>query len=204
MRIRSVPALTVCALAVAVAAGCARPPVSPGTPNASDVATAPAVTTEVTAPAATSAATVTIAATGTVVKPQAPTSENVSAEDGKHFGYLKKVTLKSGDVVVTVDYAQMLSGHEAATAAAAHGDESPPPNDYYIVNDNPKLRTFKLASSAGVKYLVGGDPTLHATSASGFLSRWESAAADATILRNPYWLTIHGGAIVKLEQQYLP
>ena len=66
---------------------------------------------------------------------------------GKRFGYIKKIETKGGKVYVTMDQAEFLTGKAAADAATAHGDESPPPNDYYIVNDNSKLRTYPVSPS---------------------------------------------------------
>ena len=57
---------------------------------------------------------------------------------------------------ITVDYVQILTGQAAADAATAAGEESPPPNDYFIVNSNTKLRTFSLPSNASVTVLGWG------------------------------------------------
>jgi hypothetical protein len=43
------------------------------------------------------------------------------------------------------DLAYFLTGEEANQAAAERGLEVPVPNDYFIVNDDPRLRTPALA-----------------------------------------------------------
>jgi hypothetical protein len=57
---------------------------------------------------------------------------------------------------ITVDYVQILTGKAAADAATAAGEESPPPNDYFIVNSSHKLRTFTLPKTASITVLGWG------------------------------------------------
>jgi hypothetical protein len=64
---------------------------------------------------------------------------------------VKKLHGTPPDATLTFDLAEFLTGEAAAQAAAEHGDESPPPNDYYIVNDNPKLRTMPIAPDATIQ-----------------------------------------------------
>ena len=52
----------------------------------------------------------------------------------------------------------LLTGNAADAASAAHGGESPVPNDYYIQNDNPRLREVVIADQAtviGSQHLTG-------------------------------------------------
>jgi hypothetical protein len=51
---------------------------------------------------------------------------------------------------MTFDLAYFLTGDAANQAAAEHGDETPVPNDYYIVNDNPLLRTTPISPSVEI------------------------------------------------------
>jgi len=60
---------------------------------------------------------------------------------------------------LSVDVVLFLTGWEAEDAAAAHGDESPPPNDYYIVNDTPTVREFPVEPGIGVHVVVNPDGT---------------------------------------------
>jgi hypothetical protein len=50
----------------------------------------------------------------------------------------------------TVDVVQFLTGAAAARAAGEDNAEVPPPNDYYIRNTNPQLRTLPVASDAPI------------------------------------------------------
>ena len=108
---------------------------------------------------------------------------------------------------MTFDLAEFLTGDAAAEAAAEHGDESPPPNDYYIVNDNPRLRTLPIATDAELQIidwtdccdaLVVGDLRLF----SDALVHVDPAGLYHP--SSPFWITVEGGAIATIEEQYLP
>jgi len=73
---------------------------------------------------------------------------------------------------ITADYVQILTGQAAADAASAAGEESPPPNDYFIANTSAKLRTFSLPKSTPITMLgwAGADATAkHRISAGQFM-----------------------------------
>jgi hypothetical protein len=107
------------------------------------------------------------------------------------------------------DYAQFLTGQAAADAAEAAGDESPPPNDYYVVNANPRLRTLPLAATVivrlttepGVGPLDGG----YASSVTELSKILASDTEETASLRaNGYWLTLVNGVVTRIEEQYTP
>jgi hypothetical protein len=126
----------------------------------------------------------------------------------KQFTFIRKVTgSTSAGWTLVADYAQFLTGTAAAAAATAHGDESPPPNDYYIVNDNPQLRTFKLASPIEITVLgwSGTDSTAKKKiTPAQFAGVVPPASADAQWGEAPYWIWVTGTEITKIEQVYLP
>jgi hypothetical protein len=115
--------------------------------------------------------------------------------DGRHFGYWE--TFEIGDTVAfgEFDLAYFLSGTEAEKAAADHGDDFS--NDYYVVNDNPKLRTLIVDGHADVivvdwDHCCGSKP---------------STVADLAVERRKesgFWVTIEDGAVTKIEEQYVP
>jgi hypothetical protein len=125
------------------------------------------------------------------------------------FTFITKVTGSSSKgFKIVAQYAKLLTGEAAADAATAHGDESPPPNDYYIVSDDPALRTFALSKTAKIVVLgwAGADATKKKTitiaqfmsvmpGGSKFQDRWASA---------PYTITISAGTVTQVEQYYLP
>ncbi|KUK48647.1 MAG: hypothetical protein XD74_0742 [Actinobacteria bacterium 66_15] len=114
----------------------------------------------------------------------------------------------SGSTVrLEVDYIQFLTGDEAADAATAHGDESPPPNDYYIVNDNPALREFPVQEGVSVVTVVNddgtSDPAGHTLTLDEWVDRITGPNADA-FRSSFYWITVSEATITTIEQQYLP
>ncbi len=135
-----------------------------------------------------------------------PTTASPALDDGRHFIFVKELLGDPPDRM-TFDLAEFLTGDAAAEAAAEHGDESPPPNDYYIVNDNPRLRTLPIASDAELRILDWAD------CCSSFVIGDLGLLADALVHADPtgtyrpsspFWITVEGGAIVTIEEQYLP
>jgi hypothetical protein len=127
-------------------------------------------------------------------------------EDGRSFVYVKKVDVGMGAPSLTFDLALFYTGDEANQIAGDRGDEVPVPNDVYIVNDNPKLRTLPFADDAEV--LVYDWHACCDNHTSMTVDRW-AGYVDAPTRRfhgklSPYWITVRGGEIVKAEEQYLP
>jgi hypothetical protein len=120
--------------------------------------------------------------------------------DGRHFAFIVEIGDADGTTRLTFDLAYFLTGEEAAQAAAEHGDESPPPNDYYIVNDNPRLRTMPVADDPVVLLLDGGSALLVESDLAGL----QAKLAEQGELQNGSWLTITAGVIVQIEEQYRP
>lgn len=132
-----------------------------------------------------------------------------TAATEKQFTFITKVSgSSSAGYKLVADYAQMLTGSAAAAAATAHGDESPPPNDYYIVNDNKKLRTFPLSKTAKITVLgwAGADATASKSlTVSQFVGVMPGGTSPQDPWRSsPYYITITGGTVTKVEQIYLP
>jgi hypothetical protein len=77
----------------------------------------------------------------------------------RDFGFLRSAAVIGGYVHLGFDRATLLTSDEANKYAAAHGMESPVPNDYLIVNADPRLRELVLAPGAvirGTAHLGGG------------------------------------------------
>src|SRR4029453_17258359 len=66
-----------------------------------------------------------------------PATKATTATPGSDFGFIHSWTAKAGTFSLRFDRAVLLTGKAADAASAAHGGESPAPNDYYIQNDNP-------------------------------------------------------------------
>jgi len=122
-------------------------------------------------------------------------------------GMVVAVTGSPGAYVLRIDYVLFLTGPEANAAATAHGDESPPPNDYYVVNDNPKIREFPIQTGIPVSVVSNDDGTSDADGHTITLAQWVAAlggpAADV-YKASIYWITITDGTITAIEAQYVP
>lgn len=125
----------------------------------------------------------------------------------RQYAFVKKLTKSGSAWTMTADYAEFLTGTAAAKAAKAHHSESPPPNDYFIVNDNSLLRKLPVKSSAPVKLNDKADGT---SDPSGYTT---TVADFASLLTGPqgdrfravgYWLTITDGTITAIEEQWVP
>jgi hypothetical protein len=166
--------------------------------DASSVAAGGSTTTEASATETTSSPTP--EDTGS------PSPKPASLEDGRHFVFAKEVADRSGGPQLRFDLAYFLTGDEATQAAKDHGDEYPPPNDYYIVNDNPKLRWLPVSASVKVKYIPN---EMCCDLAAGNFDAWaeavnETSQTDYAGKLAPWWITVSDGQIAKIEQQYLP
>jgi hypothetical protein len=129
--------------------------------------------------------------------------------DGRSFVYAKKVEQSEGASSLTFDLAEFLTDEDANAAAAAHGDEVPVPNGYYIVNDNPKLRTLPISPEVTIRYFPSSGPAC-CKHEPGTLDGF-AAAVNGTAMTDypdmtfsPWWITLKDGVIVTISQQYLP
>lgn len=128
----------------------------------------------------------------------------------KQLAIVKQVTWSSSKGYrVVADYVQMLTGQAAADAASAAGQESPPPNGYFMLNESPKLRTLAIAPQAPVIVLGWGGTDATAPTRIP-LGQFMDVMPGGT---NPqaqwtdgyYWLTLKNGTTVtRIQQLYLP
>jgi hypothetical protein len=131
-------------------------------------------------------------------------------QDGRHPVFL--TGLDASGRAVTFDLIQFLTGDEAKKAwLKLHPDQPDgPDNDYFIVNDNPRLRTLPIADPVQIMVLDLGSPsgvtsvsiTLDALPA--HLAKEKPAAGDKRLSYNPYWLTVAGGQVTRVEEQFVP
>ncbi|MBA4370992.1 MAG: hypothetical protein C0418_05365 [Coriobacteriaceae bacterium] len=141
-------------------------------------------------------------ASGATSAPVAEEDAEEPPEVAKQFCFIKDLTEAGGTYSLVLDYAQMLSGKAAADAAAARGEESPPPNDYFIVNDNPKLRTLQAASGAKVTLYYDGMAEKRSMTIAQFATIFAAnrdGKADV-----PYYAVVSEDEVLSLEEQYLP
>ena len=134
-----------------------------------------------------------------------PGSQAPSLEDGHHFVYVKSASRsENGKAKVRFDLAYFHQGERAEREAAERGDEVV--SGYYIVNDNPRLRTLPLADEVEVEYIPA---SRCCELQAGNLDAWIEAVLEANPTdypgtNAPWWFTVEGGRITRIEQQYLP
>lgn len=129
-------------------------------------------------------------------------------DEGRHFVLADEVVTSDGGNALVLDLGYFLTGDEANEAAAEDGVETPVPNGYYIVNDNPKLRTVPISPDASVRY-IPADPCCDLVP--GDLDAWMDAVNGEVMTdmvgemsTTWWWVTVRDGSIVAIEQQYFP
>jgi hypothetical protein len=137
----------------------------------------------------------------------ASASPSKAVPDGRYFVQTHRV--EGGDdapLALSYDLAYFYTGDRAVQVAEQRGDP-PPESGYYIVNDNPRLRTVPIASDATVLYVP---ETICCDAVPGDLGAWALSVNDAAQTDYPdpdvawWWITVSSGEITAIEQQYLP
>ena len=131
-------------------------------------------------------------------------------ENGRHFGYVRSVDPDPG--TIEFDLAYFLSGKDADQAyQEATGDTGHVPNDHFVVNDNPILRTLPLAPDVRLRLLDWNHCC--ETFFDGDLSPFAQAIEQQTDVidgdmiyrgQSQWWITIESGVVTEIEEQYAP
>ena len=150
-----------------------------------------------------------VVARGIAASSQPSPSVETALEDGRHFGYVRSVDVDAG--TLEFDLAYFLSGEEANAAYQAAGGTGPVPNDHFVVNDNPMLRTLPLAPNVRLRLLdwnhccdtfFDGDLALFAQAI-----REQAEVADGDLIyrgQSQWWITVENGVGTEIEEQYSP
>lgn len=112
-----------------------------------------------------------------------------------------------GRIRLTLDYVQFLYGDAANREAERRGLEVPVPNDYLIVNDNPRLRVFPVKPGIMVHVLYNDDGTMSYEGRDISLDAWYARLTGPLSRQysSSYFLvTVRDGEITKVAQQYTP
>jgi hypothetical protein len=138
--------------------------------------------------------------------PTPPVSETFATdlEDGRYIVVATTVDLEADPATLEFDLAEFLTGDAANEYAAAHGMETPVPNDNVIVNENPKLRLMPLSPGVEIDVVDYGncnpcDPANLTVDLVTFGERVRDPQSP-----NLFWLTIQGDTIVKIQEQFQP
>lgn len=149
-------------------------------------------------PAPTTSSTPTAPETSSSPEP----STSPALEDGRHPAH---ITAADADAsTITIDVVQWFTGDAASEAAEEDGaPEVPPPNDYWIRNENPLLRTLAVAADASI--------TTNTLTAEESGSSTENVSIDLEKLASfpdiehaLFWITVDDGVVTKIHEQFLP
>ena len=124
------------------------------------------------------------------------TSQPVVLADGRHPVLLK--TIDPDQRTITFDLIQWYQGDDATREAAKDHQESPPPNDYYIRNVSPRLRTLPVRAAATItaNQVAGSNQNVPVT-----LAR----LASLTRTYSPtFWITVRHDQVVMISDQWVP
>lgn len=116
--------------------------------------------------------------------------------DGEWFGFVDEL----GEESLLFDLACWFAGEAAVRASAEDGEESPPPNDYYVRNGNDLTRQLDVDAGVSVEYYPDGDP------ANYFITdfeNWGQLAENRGFFLG-VWVTIEEGEVTKIVEQWVP
>lgn len=136
---------------------------------------------------------VTPIATGASKTPAVPLA------DGRWPGYIAD----AGGETVSMDLVEFLTGDAAKKAWKKKyptSEQDGPDNDYFIINDNSKLRKLPLASDVEVKVVGKLGPGTEETVAISALEKHFGDLLPGTL----FWFTVKQGEVTKIDQQFLP
>ena len=134
-----------------------------------------------------------------------PAASPTTANPGSDFGFIRSWTAKTGTFYLRFDRAVLLTGKAADAASAAHGGESPVPNDYYIQNDNRRLREVVIADQATVigSQQLTGSPGPNPSTLKALLTFVHNGGPQ--VAATPFHLTYDdNGLVTRVREQYIP
>jgi hypothetical protein len=130
-----------------------------------------------------------------------------------HPAFIDNIDSKNGKTYLTADYIEWYEGEEANVKFRERENDpevTKAPDGYYIINDNPKLRSLEVSEDAVVLmqyYDRTGTNEVQDISWNEQipLAKFLSIFKQQSGLKNyPYHLTVKDGKIVKIVQQYIP
>ncbi|WP_375434104.1 hypothetical protein [uncultured Hymenobacter sp.] len=144
------------------------------------------------------------------IKGESSTTETVG-ETGRNHGYIRRFYQEGGRYYVTVDYIQFLSGEAAVAAARRKGDAQKEVvngdtiysvfDEHYIINDNPQLRTLRLAEEATFTFWRSRENGLERFPASPAKVQ---ANVPKVLFLSPFVVETQQGIVTSLAEQYVP
>ncbi|GAB3238213.1 hypothetical protein GCM10027346_30560 [Hymenobacter seoulensis] len=138
------------------------------------------------------------------------TTEKVG-NTGRGHAYVRRFYEQKGRYYAEVDYVQFLKGADAVAAAQRRGDAMEEvqngdtvysvPNDYYIVNDDKKVRTLPLRTGATFRFWQHGGTQLAQRPLS---PEQVLATPPPSLTYAPFMVETKQGEIISLTEQFVP
>jgi hypothetical protein len=128
--------------------------------------------------------------------------EPVVLVDGRHAAIIK--TVDPDRRTVTVDVIQLYFGEQAAIEAAEDHQESPPPNDVYTRNANPRLRTLPVRHGAIITCNTITAGYTGSATKDIQVPLWRLAIVLPHGGHGPFWITVRHGQVARIAEQYMP
>ena len=122
--------------------------------------------------------------------------DSVALPEGEWFGFVESASASG----IEFDLACWFTGQAAVDAAAEDGEESPPPNDYYVRNDNPTLRSLGVSSDTEVIWYPTGDPASEAVVS---FEEWAEDVVGRGFMFG-VWLAVIDGEVYEIREQWVP
>lgn len=116
--------------------------------------------------------------------------------DGRWFGIVTTLA----DDEIELDLACWFVGESAVLAAQEDGEESPPPNDYYIRDAGADAARARVAPDASVLYHPNGSPQGVSGTVDDLIRSGEERGGY------PYgvWIDVVDGEAVSVQEQWVP
>jgi hypothetical protein len=130
------------------------------------------------------------------------TRQPVVLPDGRHP--VRITTVDPDQYRITFDLIQFYWGEDAAREAAKDHQESPPPNDYYIRNINPRLRTLPVRADATITCNTLTAGYTGSVTKDVPVQLYRLAIVLPPTYSPPFWITVRHGQVVRIAEQYVP
>lgn len=142
----------------------------------------------------------------------ASTSTTTESAASERFGYIRSVSTAGPTATLAFDEAEFLTGEEAQRAAEEDGAVpagDPVPNDYYVRNPDKSTETLRVAADAEItarrcSLCREGQPGNVDDFLASFMREGLTYADPYRGAKSQYWLTIEDGAVVAIDEQYVP
>jgi hypothetical protein len=134
---------------------------------------------------------------------QVTTGVSASHARTTDFGYLTRLRTTKNGTTLALDRAILYTGSAAAAERAKRGLE-PDVSDFYIANDNPRLRTYRVAPGVVVRgsQLLTGSPEAKTVPLSTLRRHLEQRTKGSSSV--PFTLTFdRHGRVAVIEEMYL-